>query len=683
MRGIKIKELIKEADEGRIILPNFQREFTYERKVQKKLICSLLSGIPLGSILVLQGSKTSFASRRIGRRSEHTVEAGYSSVSYLLDGQQRMSTLWNALTDVYGSRNSDRDELLDEIHNYLKSRWYISLRLDEDFTCDVWGLETLSSSGSLRSIIVPDDLNEFVNYSRVQPKGHGWNWGSSLDFPIINDSSSKNERDFKDLIDDNWCIPLHVMFDSVQVRKYARHIARRRQVEIQEIVRGWKDNNLDFSAFSEREQLLLKHCAGVNGAGDWLSMNFDSVEQRLQERADVWSDTVYEFFGEVSESAIGVVELDDSFLKKAHVVFDAINKSGLKLSSFDLFCASKPGLDVRSIVNKSVPDKYGLKDTGTGLVSDAFTDQLMNLFRVVLAREQNDWSQNVLKTDGIFAMSSEKLQSFISESVAALVGAYTLLHTKAGVRSINEQAYKLQILPIAYGLYLDDCDLVRRRLLYMYWVGLFGGRYRENQNIRCAKDLDVVHNMISGGGVMKVPVEYAIDGPLWSAVMNIPEYNDKNALLPEIGAAEFEWRASMEKAILQFVLSTGPRDFPGGREERLTTSLRLEKHHILPLGSAAFATIEKSTAEIRGNKSHFLNSPLNLVYISKESNRKIASMSYDDYSSKMKVDVAKEYCLPNGALSGAFDEESQRSWLSTRHDELRSKILSKLKSLLD
>lgn len=680
MRGIKIKELIREADEGRILLPNFQREFTYERKIQKKLICSLLSGIPLGSILLLQGSRTSFASRKIGRKSDQTVGADFTSISYLLDGQQRMSTLWNILTDVYSSRNADREELIGEIHNYLKSRWYVRLRLDDAFSNDIWGLETLSNRGSLRQSMVPDDLSEFVAYSRVQPKGAGWNWGGGLNFPVVNDSSGPSEKEFKKLIDTYWCIPLHVMFDSGQVRKYARHIARRRQIEIQEELRDWKNEMVDYSRFSDREKLFLKEVLSVSGPGDWLSLSLDIVEEQLQERADVWSDAVFEFFVEVAETSIGVVELDDSFLKKAHVVFDAINKSGVKLSSFDLFCASKPGLDVRSIVNTGVPDRMGMKDSGTGLVSDQFTDQLMNLFRVIWSRESDTWSQNVLKSDDIFSMSSTDLSVFLEKAVTSLVQAYTMLHEKCGVRSLSEQAYRLQILPTAYGLYLNDCDKVHRHLQYLYWLGLFGGRYRENQNVRCAKDLEAVYEVVSSGN-LDVVEDYRIDGSLWNAVLNLSDYNDVDAMLPAIGAEDFEWRASMEKAVLQFVLSSNPHDFPGGKEGRLTAGETLEKHHVLPLGSAAFDSIEASTAEIRSNKSHFLNSPLNLVYISKESNRKIASMSYEDYSKRMSSVVLKEYGLPVGVGDSFSEAENQIAWLKSRHTELRSSILERLKNL--
>ena len=53
----KIKDLFKQVEEKKIILPNFQREFVWERDQQKNLLASLFTSITIGSVLFLEYEK--------------------------------------------------------------------------------------------------------------------------------------------------------------------------------------------------------------------------------------------------------------------------------------------------------------------------------------------------------------------------------------------------------------------------------------------------------------------------------------------------------------------------------------------------------------------------------------------------------------------------------------------------
>ena len=343
---------------------------------------------------------------------------------------------------------------------------------------------------------------------------------------------------------------------------------------------------------------------------------------------------------------------------KAHVVFDAINKSGIKLSAFDLFCASKPTIDVRQRVNEAISTRVGMLSSQTDVASDEFTTQLMNLMRVIDAHNRGVFKQSCLKDDHIFKLTSEELDDFLDDAISALQGAYLLLQEKAGLRNISEQPYKLQVLPVAFAKYLDVCGPDDKHILAMYWLAMLGGKYRESQNSRCWRDLLHVKELANSG----LPKEYQRDGDLWNSVLNVEDYNDKASLLPN--EDDHEIRQSVNKSVLQFVLSMKPLDFPLGEEARISAANpALELHHILPLGSAT--NIGESSSQIRKNKKHILNSVLNMAWISKKSNRALAACDYGQYSQEFEgTTVSQEYGLPpwpEGADS--FSEEDQREWL--------------------
>ena len=679
MRVCKIKELIEAANAGEILLPDFQREFDYERSKQKGLFISLFSGIPLGSVLTLRGEENDFGSRNIGRKSNVHARPGRKEVTFLLDGQQRMTSLWNGLSDVYSGHEA-KGKVYDELHNYLKSRWFIKFKLDENFANDVWGYEYLESDLNIIGDIVPEDLEDFVFDDQRIIGFFGLENG--LEYPVDDPSMNSKAKDYRKFIEKNLCVPMHLIFEKQLIRPFLKKIARSRCSEIEGKIFEWKEAEISFDDLSIDQRALLK-CGNIRASAGWLSFEKGGVAESIRDRADGWVDNILDYFHIVSETSIGVVELDKSYLKKAHVVFDVINKTGKKLSAFDLFCASKPGLNVRAEVDKRVPNQIGLKANDTDLISDAFTDQFMNLIRIVYAHEREEFSQGVLKEDHIFTMSSDEFESILPRLIDSLVQAYQFLHKKCGVAEISKMAYKLQVLPIAFGYFLKQgrAGGIERKLEYVYWLTMFSGHYRESQGLRCFKDLEMVRNGITPNGELEIPEFYGIGSEMWSKILNDPGYNDVDTLVPEL-QGKVDSRASVKKAITQFILSRNPVDFPPNQGSRLSSISHTEAHHILPLASASFNKITESTTKLklRAQSDHYLNSALNFALISQDSNRKIAAMSYSDYSGHFSEEIYRQYCMPRIGFS-TNSEEEQLLWLKERHGILRAKLHSTLEEL--
>lgn len=61
-----LAQLVVEADDGQILLPNFQRQFVWSADAHRSLAASVLINIPCGSLLLVKGKTDDFSSRRVG-----------------------------------------------------------------------------------------------------------------------------------------------------------------------------------------------------------------------------------------------------------------------------------------------------------------------------------------------------------------------------------------------------------------------------------------------------------------------------------------------------------------------------------------------------------------------------------------------------------------------------------------
>lgn len=88
-------KLVERVAAGKIRVPRFQRAFVWNQTDLHALLDSVLRGFPIGSILVWDTEETIETTRRVGPVEVSPSPAGL--VSYLLDGQQRVSTLVGTL----------------------------------------------------------------------------------------------------------------------------------------------------------------------------------------------------------------------------------------------------------------------------------------------------------------------------------------------------------------------------------------------------------------------------------------------------------------------------------------------------------------------------------------------------------------------------------------------------------
>ena len=92
-------DLISNIEQGRIKIPQFQRRFVWNLEETASLIDSILKGYPIGTFIIWETYDRLRSIRNIGDFCLPDTPEG-SAVQYVLDGQQRMTSLYVALKGV-------------------------------------------------------------------------------------------------------------------------------------------------------------------------------------------------------------------------------------------------------------------------------------------------------------------------------------------------------------------------------------------------------------------------------------------------------------------------------------------------------------------------------------------------------------------------------------------------------
>lgn len=109
---VDLPKLLADVRGGHIQVPRFQRPFVWEDERRVELLRSLRAGIPIGSLLVWRTSQNRLRCfDRIAGVKIPESEAG-QTVSYLLDGHQRLTTLFAAFVAPSDGKSviADTDE---------------------------------------------------------------------------------------------------------------------------------------------------------------------------------------------------------------------------------------------------------------------------------------------------------------------------------------------------------------------------------------------------------------------------------------------------------------------------------------------------------------------------------------------------------------------------------------------
>lgn len=112
----RLGDLLKYVTEGKIQLPDFQRGWVWDDQRIKGLLASIAISYPIGAIMLLENGNPNvrFKSTPI---EGAVVDKGIVPDFYVLDGQQRITSLFQAIT-------TNKPVITRNEKNKLIKRWY-------------------------------------------------------------------------------------------------------------------------------------------------------------------------------------------------------------------------------------------------------------------------------------------------------------------------------------------------------------------------------------------------------------------------------------------------------------------------------------------------------------------------------------------------------------------------------
>lgn len=121
-QSIPFPTLISDIENGKIKIPQFQREFVWDIKKVAKLIDSLIKGFPIGTFIIWKTKEQLKIVRNLGGiQLPNSPQDDY--INYVLDGQQRLTSIYSAINGLLISNEKSQQDF---------SKIYIDLTADKD-----------------------------------------------------------------------------------------------------------------------------------------------------------------------------------------------------------------------------------------------------------------------------------------------------------------------------------------------------------------------------------------------------------------------------------------------------------------------------------------------------------------------------------------------------------------------
>ncbi len=643
-----LKELIEKDKKFKLVLPHFQRRFVWDVKDQKSLLQSMLSGVPVGGVLLLDGKKDDYVSRPLCF-NKLDPEISDDKCIFLLDGQQRMSTMKSMFCDLLSPQEIKRfkgvnnwKELLDKVPSKLHYRWFISI---EENNKDIFGLKGLRFNDD--EPLVPSDFDECINFYKIfKSKEKEYN-PDKTNKKLVNWSVKHNYLPLCLLSDDRFS------FKEVLTR-----IARD------------------------------KHT--------------DSKETR---EIDEWVESVTVFLeARTLNTVIHQILLGESGMQIGISIFEQVNRGGVKLDIYDLVVARmafhKENLTdkIREIcknkqtiipeIDNDARDGFNVQNLGAWDDKDDIPSKpLKKAFKNCLAicelknnQGLDKLTDKYIKERNLLSLDKNQIFENWEETVLILFSVFQFLHFRCGVAKLKDIPYELLIVPLFVFFAKHDNKPSKgdiNGMEFWYWSSIFSGHYREKQSTRVIED----SKTIIKDGKFKDRSD---------KIFKEKGYSDKSSLIRE---RENSRQPQVDRALIQYVVSKEPYDLQGTKKKKRTIisaykqaknvddeGINTQEHHIIPINEIK-ESYDGDGDKLRKDKEHYVNSALNKVVISDEANWKIQRITdYKDNSNHLNC---KSNFIPTPTEKKyTKDTYDLKSFLSDRFDLLETDIKCHLEKLI-
>ncbi len=134
-QSITFSDLVKGVDKSLIQIPPFQRDFVWSAKAITYLLDSIYKGYPIGSFIFWKTNKRLPHHREVGGVKLNDIPRG-SLVDYIIDGQQRITSLYAAVkgADIEDDKYRFYFDLTTGAFDYEKIKENGKNKIDSDYT---------------------------------------------------------------------------------------------------------------------------------------------------------------------------------------------------------------------------------------------------------------------------------------------------------------------------------------------------------------------------------------------------------------------------------------------------------------------------------------------------------------------------------------------------------------------
>jgi hypothetical protein len=706
-----LSSIIDKITNKEILLPDFQRNFVWrEEEKQSRLIASVLAKMPVGSILLLNSNSADYAYKMVGCKQRKTSsELGIQGeILALLDGQQRMTVLTNAFSNVVFEMAGSAANLVNQ--NALKRRFFLRIpkyQCDEETVEDFFGAKVLELPWKDAEKDEPDFLaDEIYEAIKIIPFNAT---GTDCYNPFLEHQPAKSELINFCSTGKEYLIPLFLLTgnNDAWLTQILKRISENIQIDIV--------SEFDQLQIEERlpfvQNVLTKDIQELAEHPDRISERTE-FESELKKQGDIWAASLKTYLVScLNNIQLNQIIVDNRKRARAINIYENLNKGGVPLGTFELVMAKfasvsdenyhdkivnnikqartysemiystalKNNVDIKNDINsESYSATVGLKcvdlenDDMVSAYIDAYLD-VISLYSHCPDYDLDKLNVSLLKRDKILAVTPEALKDNCDAVVEALDLALFFFQMRCGIRNIKEMNYGLLLVVVAYLLLnpqYKNNPMVYDYLDAWYWCVMFSGYFNSDQTekaIVCIKKLISLFNNQDTAWIKGLEQQIFKANYFTEKEFLLLNKDDETGIMPK----DF-----LRDTICQFfMVNTYKGIFDNTVLISPFTKATLEKHHVIPLGSLVNPNekIRKAEEPLRKKRDYFLNSPVNFIYITDNENNAISDDKISDYTQRIMNYGAKSLL----GLIGNFDTSSEASCkqiLASRYDDIVGKV---------
>jgi len=327
------------------------------------------------------------------------------------------------------------------------------------------------------------------------------------------------------------------------------------------------------------------------------------------------------------------------------MIFETLNRTGVKLSLFDLLTARFWPLDC------NLRQMWQAAQEEYDIIGDYQIDPYYILQTIALIEPGNDKEGKPrapsVKRSAVLAMKVAQAKHGWKLAVEGLADALQILRDDCGVIDPGLLPYNTIVIPMAAVWASQkeskgaDEGANRIKIVRWFWCSVFGQKYENAPNSQTEKDFSELKRWMAGGEAPESVREFKLE-------MNLRQVRPR--------------QRAVYRGIMALILHSGAMDFH--KRGRITAQLLADKknpvddHHVFP---KAFLDEKKVPASLR-------DCILNRTYIDRITNRRLSKRSPADYFSEIRNKHGEEatdtlwksHQFPAGPNSPLLNDDFER-----------------------